>query len=68
MNTAQPTLAIKSLFRCDYQNWEGVPPINIYGLRLLYSLMFVFLGKDAWTYIFTNTEAWEPKDAMAWSV
>lgn len=68
MKTAQTILAIKSLFRRDYQHWEGVPPINIYCLRLLYTLMFVFLGKDAWSYIFTNTEVWEPNDAMAWSV
>ena len=68
MKTAQTTLAIKLLFRRDYQHWEGVLPINIYCLRLLYTLMFVFMGKDAWSYIFTNTRVWEPKDAMAWSV
>ena len=68
MKTAHVALTIKTLFRPDYQHWQGVPLINIYCLRLLYTLMFVFLGKDAWTYIFTYTGAWEPKDAMAWSV
>lgn len=68
MKTAQQTLAIKYLFRRDYQHWEGVPKINIYCLRLLYTLMFVFLGKDVWTYIFTHSGSWEPQDAMNWSV
>lgn len=68
MRTPQFILSLRTLFRPDYQNWEGVPKINIYCLRLLYTLMFVFLGKDSWTYIFTNTKTWEPRDAMAWSV
>ena len=30
--------------------------------------MFVFLGKDVWTYIFTHSGSWEPQEAMNWSV
>ena len=68
MRTSLLSSSFKRLVKPDYQHWEGVPKINIYCLRFLYTLMFVFLGKDAWTYIFTNTEVWEPRNAMAWSV
>ena len=68
MRTTQLISSLRTWFKPDYQKWEGVPKINIYCLRFLYTLMFVFLGKDAWTYILTNTEVWEPRNAMAWSV
>ncbi|SFW77852.1 hypothetical protein [Chitinophaga sancti] len=50
------------------QRWEGVPIYKIYLLRLLYVLMFVFLGKDAWTFIFTHKGAWDPAEAMNFSI
>ncbi len=59
---------IKSLFRPDYERYDGVRRINIYLMRLLYILMLLFLGKDSWTYILTHQGAWAPDDAMAWSV
>jgi hypothetical protein len=49
-------------------NRYGVPRINIYLLRALYSLMFVFLGYDAWSHILTFDGTWEPRAAAAWSV
>lgn len=68
MQTPQFIVNITALFKSDYQHWDGVPKINIYCLRFLYTLMFIFLGKDTWTYVITYTDIWEPKDAMAWSV
>lgn len=68
MKTALLPLTIKTIFRPDDQHWQGVRPIYIYLLRLLYGLMVVFLGKDVWTHIFTHVGSWEPKDAMNWSV
>ncbi|MBE9462113.1 hypothetical protein ACFP1I_12820 [Dyadobacter subterraneus] len=59
---------ILSLFKSNSALWQGVPLINIYCLRLLYTLMFLVLGKDVWTYIFTHTGGWEPNKAMAFSV
>lgn len=59
---------IKSLFRPDYERYDGVRRINIYLMRLLYILMLLFLGKDSWTHILTHEGAWAPDDAMAWSV
>jgi hypothetical protein len=34
--------------------YDGVRPINIYLLRLLYVLMFLVLGKDTWMHILTH--------------
>jgi hypothetical protein len=48
--------------------YEGVRPINIYLLRLLYILMFFVLGKETWTHLFTHQGPWEPMDAVAWCV
>lgn len=47
---------------------EGVPRVNIYLLRLVYALMFIFLGKDVWTHILSHQGEWESYEAMAWSV
>jgi hypothetical protein len=59
---------MKNIFKADYENWEGVPRINIYLLRLLYILMFFVLGKDVWTYIFTFQGEWDPSEAVNWCV
>jgi hypothetical protein len=62
------SFSIKSIFQPDYARYEGVRPINIYLMRVLYLLMVVFVGKDSWIYIFTHQGAWDPKEAMEWSV
>jgi len=48
--------------------YEGVRPINIYLLRLLYVLMFFVLGKETWTHILTHQGAWDPTSAVVWCV
>jgi hypothetical protein len=48
--------------------YEGVCPINIYLLRALFILMFFVLGKDTWTHILTHQGAWDPTDAVVWTV
>ena len=48
--------------------YEGVRPLNIYLLRLVFILMFFVLGKTTWTHILTHRGSWEPDDAMAWCV
>jgi hypothetical protein len=58
---------IQSLFQRS-DRYEGVRPINIYLLRLLYILMFFMLGQTTWTGIFTHEGEWEPNKAVAWSV
>lgn len=61
-------LSIRSIFAPDYERYEGVRRINVYLLRLLFVLMFLFLGRDAWTYILTHEGPWNPDEAVAWSV
>jgi len=61
-------LGILNIFQPDYEHWEGVPKINIYILRLMFVLMVIFLGKDAWTHIFSFEGKWNATDAMAWCI
>jgi len=60
--------AIKRIFTPDWESYNGIRPINIYLMRLVYLLMATFLAFDVWSYIITNDQAWEPSDAMDWSV
>lgn len=62
------TRRIRRIFSPDYEHYEGVRRINIYLLRLMFVLMFLFLGRDAWTHILTHEGAWNPDEAVAWTV
>lgn len=62
------TYKMANIFKPDYKQWDGVPTYKIYLLRLLYVLMFLFLGKDAWTFIFTHKGVWDPAEAMNFTV
>ena len=46
-------LAIKNIFGPDNEHYEGVYKINIYPLQLLIFLMFLVVGKSAWTHLLT---------------
>ena len=59
---------INNILKPDFEHYEGVRRINIYLLRLLYGLMFLFLGIDAWTHILTFKGSWDPAEAAAWCV
>ncbi len=48
--------------------YKGVRRIHIHLLRVLFALMFVFLGWDSWTYIVAFTGVWDPQEAAAWSM
>ena len=61
------TLSLKAILRPGAQ-YEGVRPINIYLLRLVFILMFFVLGKDTWTHILTHQGSWEPTNAVVWCV
>jgi hypothetical protein len=50
------------------EQYEGVRRINIYLLRLLYGLMFFWLGKITWEHILTHQGPWDPINAVAWCV
>lgn len=60
--------AITKLFTPDHVRYEGVRPINIWGLRLFYGLMAAFVATDAWTGLLTHQGPWDPHRAVAVSV
>jgi hypothetical protein len=60
-------LSLKAIFQ-PRTHYEGVRPIQIYLLRLVFILMFFVLGKTTWTHIFTHRGSWDPMEAVAWCV
>ncbi|MCC3155241.1 hypothetical protein Q3A66_19180 [Hymenobacter sp. BT770] len=55
-----------NVFQRDYERYEGVPRINIYLLRLLFTLMFFFLTYESWEHILTHRGPWNNANAAAW--
>src|SRR5580704_18794279 len=61
-----PRFSLFNIFKRDYERYDGVPPINIYLLKLLFTLMFLFLSYDSWAHIFRHTGPWDPANSAAW--
>jgi len=59
---------IKYIFTPNFEKYEGVRPINIYLLRVLYFLMFVGVAFEAWKTIITHEGPWDHTRAVAWCV
>ncbi len=59
---------IKYIFTPNYVKYEGVRPINIYLLRVLYFLMFVGVAFEAWGTIINHQGPWHHTRAVAWCV
>ena len=59
---------IKYVFTPSHLRYEGVRPINIYLLRVLYFLMFAFVGLDSWRSIIAHQGPWDHVRAVAWCV
>ena len=59
---------MKKLFEQNHERFDGIRPINIYGMRFIYFLMATFLAMDVWTHIITYDQRWDSSDAMNWSV
>ena len=57
--------SIRTVFTPDYERYEGVRPINIYLLRLLYFLMVFFVARDSWTAIINHEGPWDRFRAMS---
>lgn len=53
-----------NIFKPD-ERYEGVRPIQFYFLRLLFGLMFLFVGFDAWSGIVKHQGPWNPVSAAA---
>jgi hypothetical protein len=52
----------------DHDRYDGVRPINIWLLRLLYFMMLAFVGTDAWGAIVRHTGPWDHVRAVAFCV
>jgi len=61
-------ITIKNIFGPDNEHDEDVYKINIYLLRLLFFLMFLVVGKTAWTHLLTFQGPSTPTEAVAWCV
>ena len=59
---------IRSLFEPNHARFDGIRPINIYGMRFVYILMATLLAIDVWGQILTRDQQWNPSDAMNWSI
>jgi hypothetical protein len=56
---------LKYIFTTNYEHYEGVRPINIYLLRLLYFLMAIFVATDSWSSIINHQGPWDHLRAVA---
>lgn len=54
-----------NLFRPDHERYEGVRPINVYLLRILFLLVFLFVSYDSWRAILTHQGPWDHLRAAA---
>ena len=59
---------VRYLFTPNYSKYEGVRPINIYLLRVLYFLMLVGVAPEAWNTIISHQGPWDHTKAVAWCV
>lgn len=61
-------IRITPLFLSDQNRYDGVPPIKIYILKLVFLLAFIFVGKESWTTIITHPGPWEALESVTFSV
>ncbi|HYF70648.1 MAG TPA: hypothetical protein VD884_21080 [Ohtaekwangia sp.] len=55
-------------FKRNENHYDGVRPMQIYLLRLVFCLTFIFVGMDSWSKIISQKEVWDPLNAVAYSV
>lgn len=61
-------MAIANPFKADPPRHEGVSPFHIWGLRLFFGLMLVFVTPTAWQVLLSHPGPWDPLQAVAWTV
>lgn len=61
------TNRLAQFFNDNEINSEGVPKYKLYLMRFLFVITFLFLGKDAWTELFTHEGIWNHVEGVAWS-
>ena len=60
--------ALTRFFARDPQRHGGVRPVQVWGLRLFYLLMLVFVAPTAWRGLLTHDGPWDPVRAVAIAV
>ena len=60
--------ALKRFFARDHVRHEGVRPVQVWGLRLFYLLMLVFVVPEAWGALLRHEGPWDPLHAVAFCV
>ena len=63
-----PLSFLSRLFARDFERYEGVRPIHIWILRILYLLMFVGVGIDVWGTLLRHEGQWDHVRAVAFCV
>jgi hypothetical protein len=58
-------MSFTTLFKPDYDRYEGVRPIIILGMRLGYLMVFLFLGTLSWRLILAHDGPWNSVVAAA---
>jgi hypothetical protein len=61
-------IAVPYVFRSDAERYEGVRPVNVYLLRTVFLLIFLFVGYDSWSLLLKHHGGWDPMRAAAWSM
>ena len=56
------------VFASDPRRHEGVRPVQVWGLRLFYFLMLVFVAPIAWRGLLAHDGPWDPLRAIAIAV
>lgn len=57
--------SLTAVFKPDHERYEGVRPINIYLLRLLFLLVVIFVASDSWSAILKHEGPWDHVRAAA---
>jgi hypothetical protein len=57
--------SLTAVFKPDHERYEGVRPINIYLLRLLFLLVVIFVASDSWSTILRHEGPWDHVRAAA---
>lgn len=60
--------ALARFFARDWDRCEGTRPVQVWGLRLFYLLMLVFVVPEAWGALLRHQGPWDPVRAVAFCV
>ena len=61
-------MRVARLFTPDHERYDGVRPINVYVLRVMFLLIVLFVGSDAWSALLTHEGEWDRFRAAAVSM